>query len=91
MILPSFGILKCLDCPAVMDVLFFVFSSDDVRYILLSGSCYMEAGGLTWIFSGFFMETQVEPLKNPGWLGYIRDYTTQLNMGIIISHYKDPY
>ena len=27
--------------------------------------------------------------KNPGWLGYIGDYTTQL--GIIINHYKDPY
>ncbi len=28
--------------------------------------------------------------KNPGWLGFIGDYTTSY-MGIIINHYKDPY
>ena len=30
--------------------------------------------------------------RKPGWLGYIGDHTTQLYIiGIIISHYKDPY
>ncbi len=29
--------------------------------------------------------------KNPGCLGYVRDYTTQLYRDYIIYHYKDPY
>ena len=29
--------------------------------------------------------------KNPGWLGYIGDYTTQLYRDYFINHYKDPY
>ena len=30
--------------------------------------------------------------KNPGWLGYLRDYTTQLYRDYcIINHYKDLY
>ena len=28
--------------------------------------------------------------KNPGWLGYVGDYTTQVYT-IIVNHYKDPY
>ncbi len=31
--------------------------------------------------------------KNPGWLGFIGGYTTHIYIyiGILISHYKDPY
>ena len=29
--------------------------------------------------------------ENPGGLFYIRDSTAQLYMGMIISHYRDPY
>ena len=30
--------------------------------------------------------------KNPGWLGYIRDYTIlPIYIGIILNHDKDPY
>ena len=29
--------------------------------------------------------------RAPGWLGYIGDYTDPIFLGIIISHYKDPY
>ena len=35
---------------------------------------------------------QMSNEKNPGWLGYIGDYTTQLYRDCnIINHYKDPY
>ena len=34
---------------------------------------------------------QLSNEKNPDCLGYIGDYTTQLLVGIIISHYKDPF
>ena len=34
---------------------------------------------------------QVSNEKNPGWLGYIGDYTTQLYRDYFINHYKDPY
>ena len=29
--------------------------------------------------------------KNPGWLDYIGDYTTQLYRDYFINHCKDPY
>ena len=29
--------------------------------------------------------------KEPGWLGYIGDYTTQLYRDYFINHCKDPY
>ena len=29
--------------------------------------------------------------KTPGWLGYIRDEKLPSYIGIILSHYKDPY
>ena len=30
-------------------------------------------------------------VQNPGWLGYIRDEKLPSYIGIILSHYKDPY
>ena len=30
-------------------------------------------------------------VQNLGYFLYIRDYTTQLYIGIVISQYKDPY
>ena len=35
-------------------------------------------------------KTNMSNEKEPGWLGYIGDYTTPIFMGIIIPHYKDP-
>ena len=29
--------------------------------------------------------------QNPGWLGYNREFTTQLHRDYFISYYKDPY
>ena len=34
---------------------------------------------------------QLSSVQNPGWLGYIRAYTTQLYRDYFISYYKDPY
>ena len=36
------------------------------------------------------IESQMSNEKEPGCLGYLGDYTTQL-CGIIINHYEDPY
>ena len=35
--------------------------------------------------------SEMSSKKNPGWLGYIGDYTTHLYIGIISNPYKDPY
>ena len=47
---------------------------------------------LRWIAQPLHCQLRNE--QNPGCLGYVRDYTTQLYgdyMGIIINHYKDPH
>ena len=37
------------------------------------------------------VDDQIEPRKNPGWLGYIGDEILPNYIGIIINHYKDPH
>ena len=34
---------------------------------------------------------QMSHEKNPGWLGYIADDSTQVYYAIIFNHKKDPY
>ena len=50
---------------------------------------YSQQTSAAW--SAFTEEFDVSNETNPGCLGYIGDYTTQLYIGIIISHFKDPY
>ena len=44
----------------------------------------LKVGMLCW-------QKNLSSIQNPGWLGYIRDEILPSYIGIIISHYKDPY
>ena len=50
-------------------------------------------GGLSFQAKQSTKTNQLSNEKKRGCLGYVRDYTTvtQLYIGTIISHYKDPY
>ena len=44
-----------------------------------------------WLNAGLPKPVIIRNEKTPGCLGLIGDYTTQLYLGIISSHYKDPF
>ena len=61
---------------------------------LVSG-CKAEKVAFFWFWGGFVVdpgkEIQVSHEKKPGWLGFIGDEILPSCIGIVISHYKNPY